>query len=224
METKPLNYTNCVLRPWNNLRRTSSSSVRHKHQQRYSFRELIFHPCSGAGMLQSCVKRRRRLRGRGSYWEQKPNESLSSFRGLNYPAAPFFWPTDLFQRFTKGSKWPLTALRGGVGPEEEGGWRRMKEDEGGWRRMEEDGGGWRRMEEIWSCVPSQPTNWPTDASLWNPVRLIRSLVWLRPNTQRRENSETNPAACQAAVRSVPAGPGLSAMPVEMCWFLFESQL
>lgn len=84
-----------------------------------------------SGMLQSCVKRCRRLWGRGSYWEQKPNESLSSFRGLNYPAAPFFWPTDLFQRFTKGvnDPWPLWA-EGRPG----GGWRR-REDEGGWRRM-----------------------------------------------------------------------------------------
>lgn len=134
-----------------------------------------------SGMLQSCVKCRRRLWGRGSYWEQKPNESLSSFRGLNYPAAPFFWPTDLFQRFTEGvnDPWPLweEGRPGGGG--------RMKEDEG-------------IFAVIWSCVPSQPTNWPTDASLWNPVRLIRSLLWLRPNTQRRENSETNPAVCQAA--------------------------
>lgn len=84
-----------------------------------------------SGMLQSCVKRCRRLWGRGSYWEQKPNESLSSFRGLNYPAAPFFWPADLFQRFTKGvnDPWPL--------------WEEGRPGGGGRRR--EDGGGWRYL-------------------------------------------------------------------------------
>ena len=206
MVSKLLNYTNFVLKTWNDVRRTGSSSAWHKHQQHYSFRKLIFRPCRGAGMFPSCVKRCRWLWGRGSYWEQKPNESLSSFRGLNYPAAPFLWPTDLFQRFTKGvnDPWPLW---------EEGSARRRREEEGGgWRRMKEDEG---IFAVIWSCVSSQPTNWPTDASLWNPVRLIRSLLRLRPNAQRRENYEINAAVCPAAVRSVPAGPCLCVMPVEM---------
>lgn len=129
MVSKLLNYTNFVLKTWNDVRRTGSSSAWHKHQQHYSFRKLIFRPCRGAGMFPSCVKRCRWLWGRGSYWEQKPNESLSSFRGLNYPAAPFLWPTDLFQRFTKGvnDPWPLW--------EEGSARRRREEDEGGWRRM-----------------------------------------------------------------------------------------
>lgn len=168
--------------------------------------ELLFQKTDiSSGMLQSCFKRCRRLWGRGSYWEQKPNESLSSFRGLNYPAAPFFWPTDLFQRFTKGvnDPWPLweEGRPGGGG--------RRREDEGGWRRM--------KVSLQWSDPASrhsQQTDRPTllfeTRSGWSAASSGSDPTLSGGRTLKQTLQSVG------RLQSVPAGPCLCAMPVEMC--------